>query len=115
MRIPSWEWVRGGIDRAVAREAFRKLVPASIIERRTKGSLEGVFHRAFERLHPELEDLLLSGRLVGLGIADAAAIEKAFALGNWSNSEVQMRISEIAALELWLDSWSTRCPHLLPP
>ena len=115
LAIPSWEWVRGGIDRAVAREAFSRLIPSSIIERRTKGSLEGVFHRSFERLRPELEDLLLSGRLVGLGIADAAALEKAFAPDNWRNSEVQMRISEMAALELWLESWSRRRPGLPPP
>ena len=107
LSIPSWEWVRGGIDRAVAREAFSKLLPASIIERRDKGSLQGVFHRAFERLHPELEDLLLSGQLVALGIADAEAIEKALEGESWKNSEVQMRISEMAALELWLQSWNS--------
>jgi hypothetical protein len=77
-----------------------------VIERRSKGSLQGLFHRSFERIHSELKDLLLSGRLRGLGIADPNAVEPAFDADQRSEPETQMRLSEMAALELWLQSWS---------
>jgi asparagine synthase (glutamine-hydrolysing) len=106
LSIPSWEWMRGGIDRAVARRAFADLLPPNVIERRSKGSLQGLFHRFFTALSSQVRDLLLSGRLVGLGVADANAIEQAFVKGSWKDDDVQMRLSELASLELWIQSWS---------
>lgn len=106
LSIPSWEWTRGGIDRAVARRAFEDLLPPNVIERRSKGSLQGLFHRFFTAMSGDLRDLLLSGTLVGLGIADANAIEQAFVNGDWKDDEVQMRLSEMASLDLWIQSWS---------
>lgn len=106
LAIPTWLWIRGGIDRSAAREAFRQLLPASILERRSKGSLQGLFHRFFDRLCGELKDLLLSGELRELRILDAVAVEQAFAAENWTQEEVQMRLSEMATLELWLQSWA---------
>ncbi|HEV8406737.1 MAG TPA: asparagine synthase-related protein [Sphingomicrobium sp.] len=106
LSIPSWEWMRGGIDRAVARRAFQDLLPPKVIERRSKGSLQGLFHRFFTALRGDLRDLLLSGRLVGLGIVDADSIEQAFVRGDWKDDEVQMRLSEMASLDLWIQSWS---------
>lgn len=106
LSIPSWEWMRGGIDRAVARRAFQDLLPPNVIERRSKGSLQGLFHRFFTALSGDLRDLLLSGRLVGLGVADANAIDQAFVKGDWKDDEVQMRLSELASLDLWIQSWS---------
>jgi asparagine synthase (glutamine-hydrolysing) len=105
LAIPTWLWVRGGIDRAVAREAFRGLLPPLILGRRTKGSLQGLFHRFFARLRGDLRDLLLGGDLRALGIIDAAAVEQAFSGESWTGDEIQMRLSEMAALELWLHSW----------
>ena len=106
LAIPSWEWTRGGIDRALARRAFKDHLPKEVIERRSKGSLQGLFQRSFTKLLGDFRDLLLGGRLIALGIADRSAIEQAFAIGDWKDDGVQMRLSEMAALELWLESWS---------
>lgn len=106
LEIPSWEWTRGGADRAVARHAFTDLLPSDVIGRRSKGSLQGLFHRFFTALRNDLRDLLLCGRLVALGIADPRAVELTFMNSDWRNDEVQMRLSEMASLELWLQSWT---------
>lgn len=111
LSIPAWHWVRGGIDRAIARMAFEELVPAPILERRTKGSLQGLVHRSFKRLRTELQDLLLGGELRSLRIVDAAAVERAFAGDSATEGETQMRLTEMAALELWLRSWTGHHPH----
>lgn len=105
LAVPSWLWLRGGIDRAITREAFRDLLPHSIVQRRTKGSLQGLFHRYFAHMREPVRDLLLTGELRQLRILDPATVEEAFANGSWAEDDVQMRLSEMAALELWLQSW----------
>ncbi|MDP9424244.1 MAG: asparagine synthase C-terminal domain-containing protein [Pseudomonadota bacterium] len=105
LRIPSWMWLSGGRDRAVARDAFAGIVPASVLRRRAKGSLQSMFHRSFSRLREEMLDLLLSGELRAAGIIDPASIEAALGGDGWMADEVQLRISEMVALELWLQSW----------
>lgn len=104
MRIPSWLWLRGGRDRAVARDAFTGLLPRLVLERRTKGSLQSLFDRSFRRLSGEMRERLLGGELHRLGIIDARAIERAFPIAD-QDELVQMRLTEMTALELWLQSW----------
>jgi len=104
LRIPSWLWLRGGRDRAVARDAFQGLLPDLILERRTKGSLQSLFDRSFQRLSGEIRDCLLGGELRRLGIIDLGAVEQAFATAA-HDELVQMRLTEMTALELWLQSW----------
>lgn len=103
--IPSWLWMHGGRDRAIARDAFAGLVSQSVLARRAKGSLQSLFHRAFEKLHPQIRDILMTGELRRAGITDAARLDAALSGDDWTRDEVQLRISELVALELWLQSW----------
>jgi asparagine synthase (glutamine-hydrolysing) len=105
LRIPTWLWVRGGRDRAVARNAFEGLVPASVLQRRMKGSLQSLLCRSFTQLRAEMRELLMKGELAHLGIVDTAAIGEALMGEEWMTDQVQLRISEMVALELWLRSW----------
>src|SRR5205085_2629923 len=68
LRIPSWMWARGGRNRAVARAAFRDLLPAEIVNRRAKGRLESLFMKSFMANRNALGDLLLGGRLDAMGM-----------------------------------------------
>lgn len=102
--IPSWMWVEGGRDRAVARQAFQDLLPRTVLARRLKGSLQGFFQRSFRKLRGDLRVLILGGELRRLDMLDLPAIEAVFREG-WEEDEMQLRLSEIAALELWLQSW----------
>lgn len=110
LRIPSWFWVRGGRDRAVARDAFVGDLPASILQRRLKGSLQGMLYRAFSSLRGEIRDLLLGGELARTGLLDMISLESTLAGEEWRSDAVQLRISEIAAMELWLQSWRSPAP-----
>ena len=104
LRIPSWLWLAGGRNRAVARDAFRELLPSSVLARRAKGSLLSLFYRSFGQLRGQLFDLLMSGRLRAEQILDGAKVEAVFGSEEWRRDDVQLRISELAALELWLQS-----------
>ena len=104
LAIPSWMWIEGGRDRAVARDAFRDLVPKSVLSRRMKGSLQGFIRRSFERARPALRELLLEGELQRSGILERKAVEAVFADG-WDSDAPQLRLSEMASVELWMRSW----------
>ena len=108
LRIPSWLWVRGGRDRAVARDAFAGALPSSVLGRRDKGSMQSIFHRSFERLQRQMKDVLLTGELRSAGIIDAAALEAGFAADPCGSDQFQLRITELVALELWLAAWRSR-------
>jgi asparagine synthase (glutamine-hydrolysing) len=105
--IPSWLWVRGGRDRAVARSAFADLLPDIVLYRRTKGQLEGLCARAFAANRKQLAELLLEGRLQGAGIVDRSAIE-AYLTADTVADHRYFRLFDIATLELWLQSWGRR-------
>jgi asparagine synthase (glutamine-hydrolysing) len=105
LRIPSWLWVGGGRDRAVARDAFAGLVPSSVLQRRMKGSLQSLLYRSFAQLLPQMRELLLEGELARSAIIDTVAVGAALTGEKWMADAVQLRISEMAALELWLRSW----------
>lgn len=111
LRIPSWFWVRGGRDRAVARDAFARDLPASILQRRMKGSLQGMLYRAFSALRGDIRHLLLDGELARTGLVDMAAVARALDGEEWTSDAVQLRISEMAAMELWLQSWRSPAPE----
>lgn len=105
LSVPSWMWNAGGRDRAVARRAFEDSLPPIITARRTKGSLQGYFHRRFRALKPVLRELLLDGELAATGLIDRKAIETALSADDGPDDEIAMRLSEIATLERWLTSW----------
>jgi len=105
LQVPSWLTVAGGRDRAVAREAFRPLLPSSVIQRRDKGSLEGLLHRRFTRLGDSIRTLTLEGELARSGLLDRPAIESALRAQTWHSTTDHVRLSEIATIELWLQGW----------
>jgi asparagine synthase (glutamine-hydrolysing) len=107
LAIPSWLWVRGGRNRAVARAAFADLLPPRIVNRRTKGSLAAMCSRAFTASAPRICDLLLGGELAGRGLIDRAAVEARLRAADTVRDEDYFRIFDLVSLELWLRSW--RC------
>jgi len=104
LAIPTWLWVRGGRNRAVARAAFADLLPPRIINRRSKGRLESMCARAYARARPALADLLLAGELRQTKLLDASAVETYLADSARPSGDAYYRLLDLAALELWLRS-----------
>lgn len=105
LRIPTWLWVRDGRNRAVARQAFRGLLPDEVLDRRSKGRLEAMCLRAWLRHRPDIAELLLGGLLRQEGLLDADALESYFKVEGPPADARHFRIFELAAAELWLRSW----------
>jgi asparagine synthase (glutamine-hydrolysing) len=102
--VPSWCWVAGGRDRAVARAAFAARLPPEIAWRRGKGRIESLCVAAYLHQRPALRELLLGGRLAARGLLDRAAIEAYFERDNLDGNFDYFRLLEIADVERWVRS-----------
>ena len=108
LRIPTWEWCRGGINRAIAREAFSDLLPAPVLARRSKSGPESLTAEVFELGRPVLRDMLLGGALRDNRIIDAAAVEAALDDPAITRGQLLYRLLELAEAEAWARSWRER-------
>jgi asparagine synthase (glutamine-hydrolysing) len=102
LRIPSWLWFRGGRDRAVARAAFRDLLPEGTLSRRSKGHLGSLLIAGYRAARPQLESLLLDGRLAAAGLLDREAIRQYLHREDRPADAGYMRLLDLAAAETWL-------------
>lgn len=103
LRISSPDWVAGGWNRSVARQAFAEDLPLSIIRRRSKGTYERFAAELFERNRPAIRDHLLGGLLRDLGIIDTASLEAWFASGQPLRSN---RLLALTEAESWCRHWA---------
>lgn len=104
LSVPTWHWVEGGRDRALARTAFAECLPEAILYRRTKGRLESLFVNAFNEARPRIPAMLGEGWLAGNGLIDMDAIAAACSVSANALDTAFSRILQIVDLELWVQS-----------
>ncbi|MCA1196498.1 hypothetical protein K9B35_00815 [Sphingomonas sp. R647] len=104
LRIPTWLWFDRGENRAIAREAFRDLLPRAVIERRTKAAFDSLGARVIRSNSAALRGMLLDGLLVREGIADASRIADALAQA-MPDGEAVADLLALADVEAWARAW----------
>lgn len=112
LSIPSWLWVTGGRNRAVARAAFEDLLPKMLIARSSKGSPGGFMLRIHEEQAVRAVQLLRGGRLVEEGIVEPDFVDRAIRKG-WRDDGGAMRLLAFAGAETWIRWWERS--ERLPP
>jgi asparagine synthase (glutamine-hydrolysing) len=110
LSIPTWELVRGGRDRALARDSFAAWLPASIAGRRSKGGLSSWYARHVAASASALGGYLLDGVLVGAGLLDRAEVEAALDPDDLILTGDGVSLLAAAAVEAWVRHWQTRVP-----
>jgi asparagine synthase (glutamine-hydrolysing) len=75
LQIPTYLLLRGGRERALAREAFAKQVPPQILRRHDKGSTIAHATEMLRRSEPFLRELLLGGVLAENNVIDRKELE----------------------------------------
>ncbi|WP_165793652.1 asparagine synthase-related protein [Hyphococcus luteus] len=103
--IPSWMWVSGGRNRAVARDAFSNLLPAETIARRTKGDLTGLIAGIYREHKSEIEALLMEGRLAREGILDREAVFACMRQAGPFPDASFTQLVTLAGVEYWIQSF----------
>jgi asparagine synthase (glutamine-hydrolysing) len=114
LSIPTWLWVQGGMDRAVARAAFADALPASVIHRRTKGRLESIAVAIFIEQRERLRALLLDGHLAEIGLINRAAVAAYLDVPGPPRDVSFYRLLQLAEAEAWARSWTSAAPSRSP-
>lgn len=105
LSIPSWQWVHGGRDRAVARAAFTGILPDLLIERTTKGSPGGFVRRVYDAQGDAARAMLKKGKLVEAGLIDPCWVART-AEHDWRGDGHDLRLLSFAAAETWINWWT---------
>lgn len=104
LSVPSWTWIEGGRDRAVARAAFARRLPPEVVWRRGKGRIESLATESYLRQRQQIRELLLGGRLAAQGLLDLSALEAYLKRDLADGDFLYFRLLEIADVELWVRS-----------
>lgn len=106
LRIPTWMWVSGGRDRAVAREAFRDILPTVVLERRSKGTPASFVMTLFETRRRQIREMLCEGLLAGNGLINRTAVAD-YTQDPRPVSDVRyMQIMSLVDAESWARCWT---------
>lgn len=102
LKVPSWMWIDGGRNRAVARDAFADRLPPTVLHRRSKGTFMNYSGAMFRRNRDRLRDYLLGGALRARGLVDADALQHFFDAPASPDGDGFMRIFDLCAVESWV-------------
>ncbi len=102
LAVPSWLWIAGGINRAVARAAFADVLPANVAQRRSKGDFTQYCAAIYRHHKEEMRDLLLTGELESRGWLDTDALTAFFDRPPSARDETFMRLFDLCNVENWL-------------
>lgn len=102
LKVPSWMWISGGRNRAVARDAFAHVLPHDILHRRSKGTFMNYSGAIYRRNSHRLRDFLLTGQFESRGLLDTDALRGFFDRDPDSQGNSFMRIFDLCAAENWV-------------
>lgn len=103
--VPTWTWIEGGVDRAVARHAFAARLPEIVVQRQTKGMMNAFSAQAYVRNRSRLIPFLLDGHLARRRIIDRAALEPYLRQTGPVRDTRFYRVLALVDVELWLRGW----------
>jgi asparagine synthase (glutamine-hydrolysing) len=107
LSIPTWFWVEGGVDRAVARNAFQTSLPQELIQRSSKGG-PGIFVQEIYRQNQrQIKAMLNDGILAQQGFIDRLYINAADDY-SWRGNARAQRLLQFAGAEMWVRYWEGR-------
>ena len=107
LQIPMYLLVRGGRERALAREAFADRLPPEIIRRRDKGAVVAHTTELLRQSEEFIRELLLDGVLAGARIIVPSQLEPYIVQGQPFREEHFLPLLACIAAEVW----ARTCTH----
>jgi asparagine synthase (glutamine-hydrolysing) len=101
LRIPTYLLLRGGRERALAREAFSDRLPVQILRRRDKGSIISHTIEMLRQSEPFVRELLLNGVLAGAGVIVPGELEPYIVQGQPFREKHLLPLLACIAAEVW--------------
>ncbi len=104
LRVPSWLWTQDGQNRAVARNAFRGVLPSGICDRRDKGLPDSFLIELIEVNHRQISSMLFDGLLAAEGLIDTAALAETLHPARLAKGAGYIRVMQLVDTEAWVRS-----------
>jgi len=101
LKVPTWMWIAGGQNRAIARQAFADQLPRGILDRYSKGSYTGHMAGVYTRNKLKIREFLEEGQLCAHDLLDRSALANFFAKDLASRDLSFLRIFDLCAAENW--------------
>lgn len=111
LALPTTLLTHGGRDRGLARHAFRERLPATVIDRRSKGDMTRIYARMIFDNLSILRPWLIHGRLAALGVIDPEAADRMLTHDSLIWRGHYSTILVAAAFEGWVRVWERRLSH----
>ena len=105
LQIPSYVHIRGGVDRAVARQAFVDILPPEIIDRTTKGGCIEHDKRLLARNLSFVREILGNGTLVRRKLVDPRRITAVLSDRPSRSKAISPDVMNVFNVEFWLRQW----------
>jgi asparagine synthase (glutamine-hydrolysing) len=102
LRAPSWMWISGGQNRAVARAAFADLLPAGVSSRRSKGTFMSYLGEVYRRNKGQMLEFLRDGHLHSRGMLDMDALQGFVHADQPPRDSTFTRILDLCRVENWI-------------
>jgi len=102
LRIPTYLLIRGGRERALAREAFADRLPPEIVQRRDKGSIASYTTEMLRQGEAFVREVLLGGVLASTGIIALDELKPYIVQGQPFREEHLLPLLACLAAEMWV-------------
>ncbi|MFL6603957.1 MAG: asparagine synthase-related protein [Steroidobacteraceae bacterium] len=106
LQIPTYLLIRGGRERALAREAFTDRLPAEIIRRRDKGSIISHAMQMLRQGEDFVRELLLEGVLANAGVIVRSHLEPYLVKRQPLREDHLLPLLACIAAEVWTRRWT---------
>lgn len=101
LRVPSWMWISGGKNRAVARAAFAGQLPQDVLNRRSKGTFMNYNFALYRKNKEAIRRFLLDGRLQSHGLLDSHKLSTFLDGQQPARDQSFMRLFTLCMIENW--------------
>lgn len=101
LKVPTWMWIAGGRNRAIARQAFADQLPRGILNRRSKGSYTGHMAAVYTHNKLKMREFLEDGLLCSHDLLDRSAMANFFDRNLASRDLSFLRLFDLCAAENW--------------
>lgn len=101
LRVPSWMWIAGGENRAVARAAFAGQLPRDVLNRRSKGTFMNYNAALYRKNKEAIRHFLLDGRLQSHGLLDPQKLYAFLDSQQPARDHSFMRLFTLCMIENW--------------
>ena len=102
LRVPSWMWIAGGRNRAIARAAFSGKLPHEVLNRRSKGTFMNYTFAVYHKNKEAISRFLLDGHLCSRGLLDPRKLNLFLESPLPARDRSFMRIFDLCMIENWV-------------